>query len=104
MNAIAQTGASLRRIPLVFRIGITLLAIALVGGQINQRQPAGAWTKRQLAFVKRMCPLARYIEGRVTVADGARALDRALYHRLVNHYRPGFPRRCQSGKTAAFDD
>lgn len=103
MKAVAQAGASRRRVPLVFRIGITLLAIALVGGQINQHQPAGAWTKRQLAFVKRLCPSARHVEETVTVADGARALDRALYRRLADDSRPASAQRCESGKTATLD-
>jgi hypothetical protein len=66
-----------RRLPWVFRMAGALLLASVVAGQWWQRQPAGELSLAMLTVIAAHCPAAvDQHPGRISVAAGARALDR----------------------------
>ena len=80
--------------PMVFRFAGALLLVAIVGGQVWQRQAAGPVTWALLATVARYCPSAAARDRHPTIAAGARALDRASWRLLADRYAPRPVSRC----------
>lgn len=98
MTTRPKLSVRLRQMPLVFRIAVAMLLAAFAGGQFLQRQPAGSLTRGLIASAARACPSAAFRGKRATVADGAHALDRAVYRRIADHYFPATPSRCKPGE------
>lgn len=85
-----------RRYPWVFRIAAALLLLSVVAGQWWQRQPAGAVGLAVLTIITAQCPAAvDQHNGRISVADSARALDRWGYARLIELVRRDGRDRCR---------
>lgn len=72
------------RFPWVFRMAAALLLASVVAGQWWQRQPAGEASFAILTIIAAHCPAAvDQLNGRISVADSALALDRWGYARLT---------------------
>ncbi len=85
-----------RRYPWVFRIAAALLLLSVVAGQWWQRQPAGEVGHAMLTVITAHCPAAiDQHPGGISVADGARALDRWGYARLIELVRHDGRDRCR---------
>lgn len=85
-----------RRYPRVFRIAAVLLLLSVVAGQWWQRQPADEVGLAMLRIIAAHCPAAvDQFNGRTSVADSARALDRWGYGRLVELVRRDGRDRCR---------
>lgn len=67
-----------RRWPFCFKVAALLLAASLLGGQWLQRQHGGAVTRRVMQMASAVCPAAAPAITHLTVADGARVLDRTV--------------------------
>lgn len=61
-----------------------IFLVLLTAGGWWQRQPAGAGTITVLTMAERSCPLATQPVQRPTIADGASALDRLVFHLLAD--------------------
>ena len=88
-----------RRVPMVFRFAAALLLIAAAAGAWWQHQPGGGATRLLLHGLARHCPAAVRITGPVTVATGARALDRVAWAMLFDRLAPQRTSRC-TGKSS----
>lgn len=95
MSLANRFGAAVGRVPLVFRLSGLLVLAALAGGQIGKRQPAGAMTRTVLAASASLCPSVAQSTKRLTVGDGAKTLDRAVYRRLADWRSPRPQPRCK---------
>ncbi len=85
-----------RRYPWVFRIAAALLLASVVAGQWWQRQPAGEVGLAMLTIIAARCPAAvDQHNGKISVADSARALDRWGYARLIEMVRRDGRDRCR---------
>ena len=85
-----------RRLPWVFRMAAALLLASVVAGQWWQRQPAGELSLAVLTIIAAHCPPAvDQHNGRISVADSARALDRWGYARLSELVRRDGRDRCR---------
>ena len=84
------------RYPWVFRIAAVLLLASGVVGQWWQRQPVGEVGLAMLTIITGHCPAAvDQLNGRISVADSARALDRWGYARLTEMVRRDGRDRCR---------
>ncbi len=86
------------RLPWVFRISAGLIVPAVMVGTWWQPQAAGPHGRAFMATVARACPAAAVRKARPTVADTARALDRAAYLTAASLLRGG-PDLCATGVT-----
>lgn len=102
MSVVQRLGAALGRVPLVFRISGLLVLVAFVGGQVGQRQSAGAFTRTVLATSASLCPSVAQRNKRLTVGNGAHTLDRAVWRRLADWRLPQPRPRCRLHNQAAF--
>ena len=85
-----------RRYPWVFRIAAALLLLSVAAGQWWQRQPAGEIGLAMLTIIAAHCSAAvDEHNGRISVADSARALDRWGYALLTELVRRDGRDRCR---------
>lgn len=85
------------KLPWVFRIAAALLFAAVAFGGWWQQRPVGRAGRTFLAAAARACPAAAVRALRPTVADTARALDRAAYFMTADLLRRDGPSRCAAG-------
>ncbi len=84
------------RYPWVFRLAAAMLVASVIAGQWWQRQPAGEASLAMLTIIAEHCPAAvDQQNGSISVADGARALDRWGYARLIELIRRDGRDRCR---------
>lgn len=84
------------RFPWVFRMAAAVMLLCVVAGQWWQRQPAGEISLAVLTIIAAHCPAAvDEHNGRISVADSARALDRWGYARIAELVRRDGRDRCR---------